>query len=213
MLTLLAKVWFDLWQDKTRTLQVVMVIALGAIGIGLVIGGRNLVAGTVSSSWQAAQPPQIQLSVNPPLTPDQMDGLERIDGVNELEGLYSAPIEFRVVGSDEWQTGVLNAREDYQNQKMSLVELLSGEWPTRDTLSIGQISVGEAKVTEGDVVEVRFGETVRTFNITGKIDSVGPSPVFQDTFYATQRTFTRITGRDAVNLIQTRDVDLQRGRC
>ena len=75
MLTLLTKVWFDLWQDKTRTLQVVMVIALGAIGVGLVIGGRNLVAGTVSESWQAAQPPHIKLSVSPPLTREQLESL------------------------------------------------------------------------------------------------------------------------------------------
>jgi hypothetical protein len=50
MLTLLSKVWFELWQDKTRTIQVMLVIALGAIGVGLVIGGRNLVAGVVAET-------------------------------------------------------------------------------------------------------------------------------------------------------------------
>ena len=33
MTTLLSKVWYDLWQAKGRTMQVVLVIALGAIGI------------------------------------------------------------------------------------------------------------------------------------------------------------------------------------
>ena len=43
MIGLLRKVWFELWSNKSRTIQVVMVIALGAIGIGLVIW-RNWIA-------------------------------------------------------------------------------------------------------------------------------------------------------------------------
>jgi len=212
MITLLSKVWFELWQDKARTIQVVLVIALGAIGVGLVIGGRNLVAGAVSESWQAAQPPHIKLSVNPPLTSDQMDRLARIEGVAEVEGLYNARVEWRLAGSDEWQTGALNSREDYSRQKMELEEVVSGQWPGRNTLAIGIVSVGEAGVSEGDTIEMRFGDTVRTFDIVGTIDSVGPSPVFNDTFYADRRTFTRITGRNAVDLIQLRDVTFDRAR-
>ena len=55
MRSLLAKIWHDLWSNKARTFQVVMVIALGAIGIGLVIGGRNLIALTIKEQWQEAQ--------------------------------------------------------------------------------------------------------------------------------------------------------------
>jgi len=212
MLTLLSKVWFELWQDKTRTIQVTLVIALGAIGVGLVIGGRNLVAGAVSESWQAAQPPHIELSVNPPLTDDQLDGLARLEGVAEVEGLYNASIEWRLAGSQEWQTGSLKAREDYGRQKMALDELLSGEWPARNTLAIGVVSVGEAGVTQGDRVEMRFGDTVRTFEVVGTIDSVGPSPVFGDVFYADQRTFTRITGRDTVDWVRIRDLAFDQAR-
>jgi hypothetical protein len=77
MITLLSKVWFDLWQDKSRTMQVVLVIALGAIGVGLVIGGRNLIAGSVLTGSQAAEPAHIKLSVSPPLTRDQLERVGR----------------------------------------------------------------------------------------------------------------------------------------
>ncbi|MBN1992494.1 MAG: hypothetical protein JW953_07290 [Anaerolineae bacterium] len=201
MLTLLSKVWFELWQDKIRTIQVMLVIALGAIGVGLVIGGRNLVASVVAESWQAAQPPHIRLSVNPPLDNEQMDRLARIEGVAEVEGLYNTSVEWRLVGSEEWQTGSLRSREDFQQQKMTLQELESGEWPGRNTLATGRVSVGPSGVFEGDTVEIRFNDTIRTFDVVGTIGSVGPSPVFNDEFYADQRTFTRITGRDTVDLI------------
>ncbi|KAA3659088.1 MAG: hypothetical protein DWQ04_23285, partial [Chloroflexi bacterium] len=163
MFTLLSKVWFDLWQDKTRTLQVMMVIALGAIGVGLVIGGRNLVAGAVSESWQLAQPPNISLSLNPPITAEQLAAIERIEGVAEAEGLYSTGVEWRISGSEEWETGLLNGRDDYRNQKMTLDGLVSGSWPTRNTAAIGLTSVGVSGVGEGDTVDLRFGDSTRTF--------------------------------------------------
>ncbi len=212
MFTLFQKVWFDLWQDKTRTIQVVLVIALGAIGIGLVIGGRNLIAGSVLTGWQSAEPPHIKLSVNPPLTASQLERLERIEGVAEAEGLYTAPVEWRLAGSEEWQTGFLNGRDDYREQKMALDGLVDGEWPARNTAGIGQISVGANSVFVGDTVELRFGDTVRTLPVVGTLDPVGPTPVFQETFYVDGRTFTRLTGSDAYNLIQMRDVTFDQAR-
>ena len=212
MITLLSKVWFDLWQDKTRTIQVMMVIALGAIGVGLVIGGRNLVAGAVSTSWQNAQPPNISLSVNPPLTAEQRAAVERIDGVAEAEGLYSTGVEWRLAGEEAWENGLLNARDDYQDQKMTLDGLVSGRWPSRNSAAIGVISVGERGVFEGDIVELRFGDTTRSFEIVGTIDPIGPAPSFQEAFYVDGRTFTRLTGRDTYNLIQTRDVVFEQPR-
>ncbi|MCP4425107.1 MAG: ABC transporter permease [Chloroflexi bacterium] len=206
MFTTLSKVWFDLWQDKTRTLQVTLVIALGAIGVGLVIGGRNLVAGAVSDSWQAAQPPNISLSVSPPLTAEQVDAVARIDGVAEAEGLYATAVEWRLVGSEEWETGLLNARDDYERQTMTLDGLVSGQWPTRNTAAIGVVSVGETGAAEGDTVELRFGDSTRMFELVGTIDPIGPQPSFQEAFYVDGRTFARLTGRDTYNIIQTRDL-------
>ena len=212
MITLLNKVWFDLWQDKSRTLQVVLVIALGAIAIGLVIGGRNLIADSVLTGSQAAEPAHIRLSVSPPVTKDQLERIERIEGVAEAEGLQSAPVEWRYVGDEEWQTGVLNGREDYTEQKMTVVGLVSGVWPERDTIGVGQISVGPSTVSEGDTIELRFGERTRTVDVVATMDPVGPTPVFGETFYANGRTFERITGIDGYSLIQTRDIAFDQQR-
>ena len=205
MFTLLSKVWFDLWEDKTRTLQVVLVIALGAIGVGLVIGGRNLVAGAVADSWKVAEPPNISLSVDPPLTQAQLEALERIEGVDQVEGYYSTGVEWRLVGSEEWETGLLNGRDDFRDQKMSLDGLVQGVWPGRNTAAIGVISVGEASVFVGDEVELRFGDAVRILPIVGNIDPLGPQPSFQESFYVDGRTFERITGRNTYNIVQTRE--------
>jgi putative ABC transport system permease protein len=209
MTSLLRKVWFELWSNKARTLQVVMVIALGAIGIGLVIGGRNLIAGTIADQWRNAQPPHIKLGVNPPLTQEQFRTLERIDGVYQAEGLLNTSIEWRLLGEADWQTALLESRQDFSDQKMELVNLVSGEWPARNTLAVIKTADTLYGVGEGATIEVRVNDRTRQYDINGTLKPVGPFPVVflgQPVFYADQTTFARLTGRNTFDTIQTRDV-------
>jgi hypothetical protein len=56
------KIWRDLWHNKARTLQVVLIIAMGAFAIGMIITARNLSREAITSAWQQATPPMIQRS-------------------------------------------------------------------------------------------------------------------------------------------------------
>ena len=206
MITLLSKVWFDLWGDKTRTLQVVLVIALGSMAIGLVIGGRNLIVQSVNTSYEAARPSHIKLSLSPAITPDELDRIAKIDNVYQVEGLNRSGVEWRFSESDEWQTASIKSREGYadEQQLMGPEGVLEGAFPGRNTVGIGLISVGEPQIFVGDSVQIRFGDRVGTYPVTGMLDPIGPEPVFGEVFYVDSKTFTRITGVDSYNLIQLR---------
>jgi putative ABC transport system permease protein len=209
MISLLSKVWHDLWSNKARTIQVVMVIALGAFGIGLVIGGRNLIAGTIADQWKQANPPNIKLGVTPPLTDDQLRALERIDGVYEAEGILNDTVEWRLVGETEWQTARLESRQDFTEQKMELVKLISGDWPNRNAIGVIKTADTLYGVGEGNTIEVRANGQERTYQINGTLKPIGPFPVVflgQPIFYVDRPTFSRLTGRDTYDLIQTRDL-------
>lgn len=209
MNSLLIKVWHDLWSNKSRTIQVVLIIALGAFGIGLVIGGRNLIADSIADQWQQAEPPHIKLGVTPPLTDEQVKRLERIDGVTQAEGTLNSSIEWRLAGESEWQTALLEARDDFSNQKMELIDLISGEWPGRNSLGVIKTADSLYGVGEGNTIEVRSNERVREYQLTGTLKPVGPFPVVflgEPVFYADRSTFKRLTGRDTYDIIQTRDI-------
>ena len=205
MITLLSKVWFDLWGDKSRTLQVVMVIALGSIAIGLVIGGRNLIDESVTTSYIAAEPSHIKLSVSPPVTKSQLEGIEKIEGIAQAEGLLTGGIEWRLSENDEWQSGFIKGRDDYNAQLMGPEGLRDGVFPGRNEVGVGMISVGDASIFVGDTVFIRSGDREGEYPVVGLLDPIGPEPVFGETIYVEQKTFTRITGRDSYNLIQMRD--------
>ena len=215
MISLLSKVWHDLWSQKARTFQVILVIALGAMGIGLVVGGRNLIAGTIADQWRQANPPHIKLSVTPALTADQLRSLERMEGVAQVEGLMSSSIEWRLLGDEEWQTARLEARQDFTQQKMETIGLISGNWPTRNTLGVIKTADTLYGVGEGATIEVRSNDQVRAYDLTGTLKPVGPFPVVflgSPVFYADRATFTRLTGSEAYDLVLTQDAsfDLQR---
>ncbi|MEM7799077.1 MAG: FtsX-like permease family protein [Chloroflexota bacterium] len=205
MSILLSKIWFDLWQDKSRTAQVVLVIALGSIAIGLVIGGRNLIVSNVNTSYEDAEPSFIRLSVSPPLTSDQLERLSRIEGVSEVEGLLEGGVEWRYTDEDEWQTAQFRGRDDYENQIMTPYGLREGVFPGRNTVGIGLISVGSPTLEVGQTVQLRSGDRVGTYEIVGRLDPIGPEPVFGEAIYADSKTFARISGQENYNLIQTRD--------
>ena len=113
-----------------------------------------------------------------------------------------------MVGDEEWQTAFLEGRDDFQDQKMELVTLISGAWPGRNTLGVIRTADELFGVGEGNEIEVRFGESERTIRITGTLKPVGPFPVVfvgAPIFYADGYTFERLTGLNTYNQIQARD--------
>ncbi len=206
MITLLAKVWFDLWGNKSRTLQVVLVIALGSIAIGLVVGGRNVIQEALTISYSEADPGHIRLRVTPDITPEQLERIGRIDGVWQVEGLFDGGVEWRLSDQDEWQSARIKSREGYAPEQMLMGPdgLREGTLPGRNSIGVGMISVGEAQLFVGDTVQIRFGDRVATYPIVALMDPIGPEPSFGETFYADQKTYTRITGRTNYNFIQLR---------
>ena len=64
------KIWSDLWANKGRTLQVVLIIAMGTAAIGMIIGIRSLVIPTMAVRWQAINPAMINLVAVDPTHPD-----------------------------------------------------------------------------------------------------------------------------------------------
>ena len=56
------KIWYDLWASKGRTLQVMLIIAVGAAAIGMILGTGNLVIPAMQTNWQAIDPAMINLA-------------------------------------------------------------------------------------------------------------------------------------------------------
>ena len=202
-----AKIWSDLWHHKARTLQVVLIIAMGAAGIGLVLGARNLITEGVAKAWLSTKPPMIKISVNPAMEDDEVLALEKIEGAAQAEGLLNTTVEWRLQPGDEWQVANLSARDDYTHQKMGLEQLVSGRWPHKDNFAVGDGFDAAFDVYEGNEIYIRIDDKERVVKIDGALYGGGLPPTVSGRLqlYATRQRFGELTGEPNFNVVQTRD--------
>ncbi|MEJ2752698.1 MAG: ABC transporter permease, partial [Chloroflexota bacterium] len=132
------KIWQDLWSNKTRTLQVVLIIAVGAFAIGMIIYTRNNVIQAMQQSWIESSPPMIGMWNWPRITDDDIRSLKKIEGVVDVEGVAAESIEWRLDENQEWRPGGVTARTDFYDQHFAKLTLMNGRWPEENEIVVGQ---------------------------------------------------------------------------
>ena len=198
------KIWSDLWHNKARTTQVVLIVTMGALAIGVIFGAKQLFAEAITGYWQAANPPTIQLAVSPTVDDDDLVAIENIEGVSQAEGRLTGVLEWRLDPNDNWQSGGLNARDDYVAQALATLELVEGEWPHKNTfaLEVGADKYFDAAV--GDTVHVRINGREHVATVSGYVSnpfSQPPGAGGDLQFYTTRERFEALTGQDGFNLV------------
>lgn len=196
------KIWRDLWAQRGRTLQVVLIIAVGAFAIGMIITTRNLVIGGMVDLWRSTSPAAISLWVSPSINEDTLLTLERIKEVEAVEGLATVTIEWRNNSGEVWQAAGLNMRADYKAQHYTMLELSSGKWPHARVMAVGQGGDTGFGVLEGSEIQLRIDDRTYFVSIGGVIyDPVVLPPSFGGPaqFYVTRERFGELTGNRDFN--------------
>ena len=121
------KIWKDLWANKSRTLQVVLIIGMGAFALGMIITTRNLMISGMENLWHDSSPAMIGMWASPPVDDDTLSSLTRIDGLESIEGYATSTVEWRLDEGDEWRPAGVIMRQDYNDQQFARVEMMSGE--------------------------------------------------------------------------------------
>lgn len=209
MSVIYSKIWQDLWGHKARTVQVILIIALGAFAIGMVMAAYNLANSKISAAWKATNPPTINLWVDPAIDENQLQALKNIEGVVEVEGLLDKRVEWRASPTAPWQPATLLARDNYSEQKLGLMPLVEGDWPTRNRIGVIKGADSYFNVHLEDKVEIRVSsrERAKTFEVGGYLDSDNnqPLPLGGDiVFFTTRERFGEITSSDNFTQIMAR---------
>ncbi len=196
------KIWYDLRQNKGRTLQVILIIAMGAAAIGMIIASRNLLIPNMRQAWQATNPAMINLSVDPPLTDDELLALERVDGIADIEGFQNSTIEWRVNPDDEWSSGGLTARADYQDQTFNKLTLVSDAWPRERVFSIERGNEEVFGIPANGQLYVRINDKEHVIKTGGAIYNQLAQPAYfggTAQFYTTRERYEDLLGEHDFN--------------
>ena len=198
------KIWRDLWANKARTLQVVLIIAMGAFAIGMIITTRNLVIDGMEQIWRASTPAMIALWVDPTVDDNTITALRGIKGLEDVEGYRETTLEWRRHAGDPWQSAQLIARHDYEEQSYTRLGLISGAWPEEKIFAMGQGTDAEFGLQAKDQIIIRIDDHEHVVKLGGLIyDPVAHPPSFGGPaqFYTTRDLIGNLTGDRNFNRI------------
>ena len=96
------KVWFDLWQNKARTLLVVLSIVAGVFAIGAIFGMVDQLLSGMDNAHQAVNPSHINIFLNTPIDGETAESLETIPGVAGVEPSNRINVRYKTNPTAEW---------------------------------------------------------------------------------------------------------------
>jgi putative ABC transport system permease protein len=147
------KVFRDLLAHKTRTVLVVLSIAVGIFAVAVMMGGRAVLIRALDEGFPATNPPSASFSTTN-FDDHLVRAVERDSQVASAQGRRAVQISFRANGS-EWKNLTLYAYEDYSDITVGKLTLLGRtQWPKRGQIVLEKGSVAFSGLSDGDTIEL-----------------------------------------------------------
>src|SRR5512133_3548752 len=167
------KIVRDFWQERTRTVLVVLAIALGIAGFSAVMSAYAVLTRELDNGYLATNPASATLRTDR-IDDELVRALLTNRAVSDAEPrrVVSGRIQ---TGPIEWRPLVLFVVKDYSNIRVSKLEPQQGAWPpARDEVLIERDAFQVAHTRLGDAVNVRTmnGEE-RALRVSGSVHDVG----------------------------------------
>lgn len=205
------KIFRDLWVNKGRTLQVVLIIGLGAGSIGMIMGTRSLFIPGMQDIWQSMNPAMINIFTGY-VSENELTVLEDEDGVVLIEGFSNTIIEWRLSPEAEWQQAGLTARANYENQQLNKLGLMSGDWPEEEIMALGQDAESYFGISLGDDVYLRIDDHEYTVQMGGTVYDQLVQPAFMGgmaQLYTSRDDYEKLVGPRGFNRILVSAVEYE----
>jgi len=173
------KVVRDLGVSRTRTLLVVLSIAVGVFAVGTIAGASALLQEGLRSAYLAGRPASATIAATS-FGQDLIDAVRTMPGIADAEGRRSITVRLRT-GPDTYREMQLTAIRDFRDQRLDLVTPEPGAtWPPgRDELLLERSSLTLADVPTSGAVEVQTVDgSVHRLRVVGLSHEVGAAPAY-----------------------------------
>jgi putative ABC transport system permease protein len=170
------KVLRDVWGNKTRTLLVVLSIAVGVFAVGTTASTWVMMSHDLSADYAAINPSSAIL-FSAPFDDNLIDAIRSTPGVGDAEGRFNLTVRIKT-GPDEWRNLRLEAIDDYRDIRLNKVRPESGAWPAPEReLLIERASLGLTGSSVGDRLAIRLPDgSQRDLRIAGLAHDLNKVP-------------------------------------
>lgn len=161
------KVLRDLWSNKTRTLLVILSIAVGVAAIGMVAGTYSIISRELPEAYQRVNPSSANIFASP-FDDELIRVLRNLGLASEIEGRYS--LRTSIISDPQKEVDLyLTVFPDFSNIRIDKVYPESGNWPPEKgevLIERSALPLINAKVGDRIMIETPDGR-LRDLKISG----------------------------------------------
>jgi putative ABC transport system permease protein len=203
--TLWIKALRDLWVDRSRTLLVILSIAIGVFGAGLVADTYAVLSREMDKNYQNTTPASATLWL------DQVDD-SLVNQVRALPAIKQAEARRMVVGriqvgQSEWKEIWLFVANDYQKLALDTFSPDSGVYPPGSgqiLLERAALTLARAKLDQTVQVRLPEGQEL-SLTVAGTVHAPGLAPAWMEGFaygYISQETLQVLGARPGMDQLK-----------
>lgn len=177
------KVLRDLSSNKTRTILVILSIAVGVTALGMVMGAQSIVDESLPEQYAAINPASATIYTLNTFGDDMIEAIEAMPEVSQAEGRRFVNVRFFDKDGVS-RTLQINAIPDYENMDINIVDAEEGAFPPpeRDILierASFSPALGLGSVEIGDTLTIEPPDgKKREVTIAGSIHDQSQLPAF-----------------------------------
>lgn len=122
------KVLNDLWGNKTRTMLIVLSIAVGLFAVGTIISAQTILSKGMAESFAAINPSSGTVRTDELFEEDFIQAVRGMRNVEEADARRAFDVQVKI-GPDEWINLRVFAVPDYDDIRVNKIFSESGAWP------------------------------------------------------------------------------------
>lgn len=171
----------DLWTNKTRTILVVLVIAISVFGVGAVLGAYSILTREIRANYMGTDPASATLVTDGVVDEGLVRAASERPSIADAEARRTVVARAKV-GQNEWRTIVLFVVENFGSRSVSTFEPEAGAWPPQGReMLVERSAVPVLGAGVGDEVVMKTPEgPEKTLPVAGTVHDPGQSPGWMD---------------------------------
>ncbi|TVR69578.1 MAG: ABC transporter permease [Sphaerobacteraceae bacterium] len=161
------KILADLRVSRSRTILVILSIAIGVFAVGTMLTSRIVLQDGIEESFDLANPASAVLTTDP-LEQDLVDALRALPEISDAEARTSIAARLQQ-DDDSWRSIGLSAIANFEEIQIDRIIPESGAWPpATGELVLERLSADDAGLEIGDAITIETADGSRhTLTVTG----------------------------------------------